>query len=54
MRTIGVGPSIVIEAHARQNVWQGDDGANKSRIEFVVDDLTSYKRPVPAGGHAKS
>lgn len=48
------GAPIVIEAHARQNVWQGDDGANKSRIEFEVDDLTSYNRPVPTGGHAKA
>lgn len=35
------GQQVTIEAHARQNTWTTDAGENRSKIEFVVDDLVA-------------
>lgn len=35
------GAQVTIEAHARQNTWQDADGNNRSKVEFVVDDLVA-------------
>lgn len=35
------GAMVTVQAHARQNTWQDADGHNRSRIEFVVDDLVA-------------
>lgn len=48
------GAPVVVEAHARQNTWKDADGANRSKIEFVCDDLTSYKRAASGAAHAKA
>ena len=35
------GAAVTVQAHARQNTWKTDAGENRSRIEFVVDDLVA-------------
>ena len=35
------GQQVTVHAHARQNTWQDKDGSNRSRIEFVCDDLVA-------------
>lgn len=38
------GQMVTIQAHARQNTWTADDGSQRSRVEFVVDDLVAAPR----------
>ncbi|ACV23063.1 Helix-destabilizing protein [Slackia heliotrinireducens] len=33
------GMPVTLECHAKQNTWQDKDGNNRSRVEFVVDDI---------------
>lgn len=35
------GALVTVQAHARQNTWKTDAGENRSRVEFVVDDLVA-------------
>ena len=35
------GAHVTVQAHARQNTWKTDAGENRSRVEFVVDDLVA-------------
>lgn len=35
------GQHVTVQAAARQNTWQDKDGNNRSRIEFVCDDLVA-------------
>lgn len=48
------GAPVVVEAHAKQNSWKDVDGNNRSKVEFVCDDLTSYKRAASGAAHAKA
>lgn len=33
------GMPVTLECHAKQNTWTDANGANRSRVEFVVDDI---------------
>lgn len=42
------GQHVSIEAHARQETWEGSDGKRNSRVRFIVDDIVLPPRPKSA------
>ena len=33
------GHPVTVRAHARQSTWQDKDGNNRSKVDFVIDDI---------------
>ena len=34
------GMQVTVEAHAQQNTWTAEDGSNRSKVQFVIDNLS--------------